>query len=146
VAIFVAEGSDAAAVKSTRDFLAGQGAVVRVVGPRIGPLGRGLEADASLENEPGVLFDALVLAGGDAGVATLRKDGRALEHLRDVFRHCKPILALDAGKTLLEAAGIPGTGAPGVVIGDASDATLAKFAEAMARHRHFERELDPPPV
>ena len=55
--------------------LLAQGAVPRLVGPRIGPVatpeGDTLDADASLENEPGFLFDALVLPDGEEAVAAL---------------------------------------------------------------------------
>jgi catalase len=82
----------------------------------------------------------------------LAADGRALEFLKDQYRHCKPILALGAGAALLSNAGIPqslptGKKDPGLVArsGDL-DSTANAFIAALARHRHFERESDPPVV
>ena len=58
------------------------------------PSGETVDADASLENEPGFLFDALVLPDGDEAVAALAQDGHTAEFIKDQFRHCKTILAL----------------------------------------------------
>jgi len=76
-----------------------------------------------------------------------------MEFLRTQYRHSKTILALEGSSTVLEAAGIPpllqdGDGDPGVLVVDGQDqGTVAEaFIRAIARHRHFERQIDPPPV
>jgi catalase len=149
VAIAIAAGVDARAVVRVRDALTAQGASVRLMGPRVGPfegVGGALEADVSAENEPGVLFDAFVLPGGAAGIANLRKDARFADHLKDQFRHCKPILALGDSRALLEGAGIV-VGEDeddALVFGEADDATIGRFVAAIAAHRNFAREEDPP--
>jgi catalase len=82
----------------------------------------------------------------------LANDGRIVEFVKDQFRHCKPMLVLGGGSSLLDKAGIPaslptGAAVPGVVRGDAgARETVAAFVAAMAKHRHFERETDPPLV
>ena len=69
-------------------------------------------------------------------------------HYKDQYRHCKPLLALGEGAQLLAACGVE-TDAPdpGVIIAttDATDAADA-FVAAIAKHRHFVRETDPPRV
>jgi catalase len=82
----------------------------------------------------------------------LSADGRVLEFVKDQYRHCKPILAIGEGAELLQRAGIPqslasGDADPGLLIvaADAADPSQA-FIAAIARHRHFERETDPPRV
>jgi catalase len=62
---------------------------------------RHADADASLENEPGFLFDALVLPDGAEAVAALAQDGHTPEFIKDQFRHCKTILVLGASRVLL---------------------------------------------
>jgi catalase len=157
VAILVAEGVDGAAIESLQTLLQGAGAVPCVVAPRIGPVptadGVALEATRSLENSPGVLFDAVVLPDGQAGVAQLRALGQVREFLVNQYRHGKTLLALGAGETLLAQAGIgaalpSGEPDPGVLVAEASAADKAAqaFMAAVARHRHPERELDPSPV
>ena len=155
VAVLIADGVDGDAVAAVQAALRAQGAMGRLVGPRIGPVhtagGDTIEADASLENEPGVLFDAIVLPGGEDAVATLRGDARTLDYLKEQYRHCKPILALGAGRALVEEAGLPdalpdGSADTSLVVGDDVVAGLEAFITALASPRLWERETDPPRV
>jgi catalase len=157
VAILVADGVDGDELRSLAAHLTAAGAVPRFVGSRLGAVesasGDPLEVDVPLAAAPSVLFDAVVVSGADAAVAQLTADGRALEFLKDQYRHCKPILALGSGEALLSKAGIPkslptGKPDPGLVIGRSGDldSTAKAFIAALARHRHFERESDPPVV
>jgi catalase len=157
VALLVAGGVEAKSIQRIQQALVEQGAVARLVGPRIGGFqtadGGQIDADASLENEPSVLFDALVLPDGDEAVAALAQDGHTMEFIKDQFRHCKTILALGASQQLLQKAGLPASmdksfaqGGTGVLLADASEADSAaeSFIAGMALHRHFGREMDPP--
>jgi catalase len=159
VAILVAPGVEAASVLRAQAMLLEHGAVGRLVGPRIGPMkaagGETVDADASLENEPGFLFDALILPDGEPAVAALAQDGHAIDFVKDQFRHCKTILALGASQALLGDAGIPATmekaleqGDTGLLLGEAADidAAMESFIAAMGKHRHFGRETDPPQI
>lgn len=152
VAIFVAPGIEWAAMAPVQAALVKGGAAVRLVGPQIGPLasadGEAVDADASLENEPAFLFDALVLPAGDAAVKALAGDARAIEGICNVYRHCKPMLVLPASVALLQAAGIDTAARdPGLVMvsGDHNKA-IAAFVKAVGGPRAFERETDPPRV
>jgi catalase len=157
LALLVADGVDGEAALELHRALSDQGAVPRFVGIAMGQAdsanGDAVEVEVSLEAAPSVLWDACVVVGGDGASAALASSGQAKEFLKDQYRHCKAILALGAGASVLEAAGIPrelpdGSPDPGLLIYDAasrSDA-IAAFAEAVARHRHFERETDPPLV
>jgi catalase len=156
VAILVAPGVVAGSVLALQQALLAQGALGRLVGPRIGPVasdeGDMLDADASLENEPGFLFDALVLPDGEAAVAALAKDGHTMEFIKDQYRHGKSILVLGASKTLMDKAGVPaelpdGRPDPGLMFVDGSaGAALDAFVKAVGGPRHAERETDPPRV
>ena len=64
------------------------------------------KANKSMENSPSVLFDALVLPDGEAAIKTWARDGHTREYVKDQSRHCKTILALGGGRSLLEKAGI----------------------------------------
>jgi catalase len=155
--VLVADGVDGKSIADVQAALRAEGAVPRLVGVRIGPFntaaGDPMHADASMENEPAVLFDALVLPDGSAGVKALQKLGHTLEYIKDTYRHCKAILALGESRGLLDAAGAPvvlpgGEADPGIVLGGAKSVRgdVQKFIEAVARHRHPERETDPPRV
>jgi len=152
VAIVVADGVDGGVVARLQAALAEAGAMGRLVGPRVGPFttgdGKMIEAEASFENEPSVLFDGLVLPGGDGAFVELAGNGQVLEYLRDPFRHGKTIMALGTGVSLLEAAGIPSDedDAGVLTFAKAKADAPAAFIEALAKHRHPDRETDPPRV
>ena len=156
VALLVCDGVAGEPLAAVRQALLEAGAVPRLVGQRIGPFvtaeGKTLQAEASMENEPGPLFDALVLPDGERAVKTLAVDGRAGEFVKEQYRHCKPILALGASSSLLEGAGasqkLPdGSDDPGIVHADADvDEAIAAFIDAISQHRHWVRETDPPMV
>ena len=77
-----------------------------------------------------------------------RADGRTLEFIKDQYRHCKPLLAWGDGAELLDACGIATDEPdPGLIVApaDAPDAA-DRFVAAIAKHRHFVRETDPPRV
>ena len=73
-----------------------------------------------------------------------------MEFIKDAFRPCKTILALGAGRELLEMAGIwPAMDEdPGILLADGTDAAAIEsaFIDAVAAHRHPSRDSDPPLV
>ena len=156
VAILIADGVDGAPLKKLHKSLTDAGAVPRFIGPRLGTYstadGDTIEADASMENSPVVLFDGLVLPDGDAGVAALGADGHTMEFVVNAYRHCKTILTYGASLALLEQAGIaPQSDDPAdagllIIKSAKGDAAAKSFMAALAKHRHPERETDPPRV
>jgi catalase len=155
VAILVAEGVDGDAVRSLADRLVAAGAVPRFVGARLGEVkstsGDPVKVDVTTEATPSVLYDAVVLSDGKAA-QRLAADGRTLEFLKDQYRHCKPILVPGSASAVLAKAGIPptlpsGQSDSGLLLGPSGDTASAEaFIHALAKHRHFERETDPPSV
>jgi len=156
VAILVASGVDGDTVRALYAALLKEGAQPRLVGQRLGKAesytGAALDIEITLETGPAVLYDALVLPPGDAAMLALSRDPRALDFVREQYRHLKPILALGGGARLLEAAGIPpklpdGGADWGLVLGEGDPAAaFAAFKAAIVRHRVYERETDPPKV
>jgi catalase len=115
--------------------------------------GSELDVEVSMEAAPSVVWDGLIVPGGEAAAEALTRSGHALEFLKDQYRHCKPILLLGPARALLEKAGIPaepeaGEGDSGLLQSedDATEAGVAAFIAALAQHRHFARETDPPRV
>jgi catalase len=176
VALLVADGVEAQALRLVHAGLSRAGAVPRYVGPRLGQVtseqGEPIVIETTLEAAPSVLWDAVVVPDGEAAQAALLTLGQAVDFVKEQYRHCKPMLVLGAGTTLLEAAGIPltlpsGHADPGLIVvagmadgaqrelgesmregrddGDLERA-MYRFGAALARHRVFEREIDPPPV
>jgi catalase len=157
VALMVADDVDGDDLRGLASELLAAGVVTRFVGSRLGTVNAGsgepIEVDATFENSPAVLFDAVVVPGGSEATTRLAADGKAVEFVRDQYRHCKPMLILGDASTLLTLAGITGKLAsgkadPGLVVGRAGKAAAqaAAFLAALAKHRHFERETEPPVV
>ena len=151
IAVLIADGVDSDSIVDLIGALNGAGAVTRLLGSRLGRVsserGEALEIDATLENSPAVLFDALVLPGGGEAADALCLDGRALEFVKDQYRHCKTILVLGESSKILEKAGIPLTLPSGAVdTGLIVEGDADTFIAAIGQHRHVERDRDPPRV
>ena len=155
IAILVAEGAESQSLEALASELLAAGAVPRFVGARLGEVtltGGARQVDTTVEAMPSVLWDAVVIPDGDDAVAQLGIDGRVLEFVKDQYRHCKPILAIGSATGLLQKAGVPetlvsGQADPGLLLMEGDDTTgIAAFIAAIAKHRHFERETDPPRV
>jgi len=157
IGILVEHGVAAADVIALHAGLAEHGAVPRYIGSKLGTVagedGETIEVEVTIETMPSVLVDAIVVPGGDAAAKTLGLNGQAAEFIVNAYRHCKPLLALGAGRSLVENAGVPttlpsGEDDPGVLLFDdgEGETALSAFVEAIARHRHFERQMDPPTV
>jgi len=155
VAILVADGCDGESLRAAADRLTSEGAVPRFVATTLGAVqpieGSPIEVDVSMEAMPAVLYDALILPDGTEAVSTLLTDGHTLEFVKDQYRHCKPILVLGVGEQLLDACDIDttlpdGGRDPGLIVTQDVSAGLENFIAALAKHRHFAREADPPRV
>jgi catalase len=156
VAMLVADGVDGEELTIVSDALLSAGALPRWVGSRLGAVQTSsgeIEVDVTVEAMPSVLFDAVVIPDGASAIEQLAMDGRVMEFVKDQYRHCKPMLVFGAGETLLSKAGVPttlpsGEADPGLVSAQSADAADAgqAFMAALAAHRHFARETDPPRV
>jgi len=156
VAILVSDGTDGAVVEAVTARLVSGGAVPRLVGATLGVVTTtegDKEVDTTVEATPSVLFDAVVLPDGKSSLRTLGADGRVIEFIKDQYRHCKSLLVFGDATSLLLKIGIPavlfsrGTD-PGLIVsadGD-TDSAIEAFMTAVAKHRHFARETDPPLV
>lgn len=156
VAIVAANGVDAICVNALYDAILSQGGVPRLLSIKLGKVktaqGNTLDAEATLETMPNVLFDAMVIADGERSIANLALDGRTVEFLRDQYRHCKPILVPRGASHLLRKAGIEAMlpdGNPdlGLIIAeDRLSDEIEMFLMTLAKPRDHARETDPPLV
>ncbi len=152
IAVLVEDGVHHASLADVHVALTEAGAVVHFVGPRVGMFvgdsGERIEANKSMENSPAVLFDALVVPDGSEAVEALAGNGHTMEFVKDQFRHCKPMLALGAGRELLDMAGLGSAldEDPGIVLAEGADTAdiASAFIESIAAHRHPSRDSDPP--
>ncbi|AVP57822.1 catalase [Pulveribacter suum] len=150
VAIVVGSGTDAALARELQKALLARGAVGRFVGTHIGAVaaqGGTLDADASTENSPAYLFDALAIPGADEQMGI---DGHLDEFVRDTYRHCKPILATGGAGDLVRRvlpAGLDTAQDQALVLQEAAgQEALERFVTLVGAPRDFARETDPPRV
>ncbi len=155
IAILAGNGADGASVALVRSMLDGEGAVCKLVSVRLGDIatstGEALAVDRSLEMSPSVLFDAVVVADGQASIEALLYDGHTREFMRDIYRHCKTILTLGVADQLLIRCDVPtalenGEPDPGIIADSSANAeqAITQFITAVGKHRHPERDSDPP--
>jgi catalase len=157
VAILVADGVDGASATRIHEALSAEGAVPRFVGIKLGRVdsvtGDPIEVEISMEAAPPVLWDGMVVPDGEAAALALSQVGHAIEFLKDQYRHCKTILVVGEAGALLGEASIPSTTPSGEVdpgllqfSGKDLEAAIPAFVDALAKHRHWVRESDPPAV
>jgi catalase len=157
VAILVADGVNAECVHTIYSSLLRCGAIPRLVGSRLGTIstseGNTLDVEITLEASPSVLYDAMVVPDRPNCMDVLRENAQALEFIREQYRHCKAILVVGNGVNLLAAADVSeqlpdGSIDLAIVKTDEQslDDGLERFKTAMAAHRLYLRETDPPIV
>jgi len=137
VGILVSDGSDAAMVAALQKAAKAEGAMVKVVAPKIGKVngagGKVIMANAQLAGTPSIVFDAVALVLAEPAAQALMSEAAAVDFVRDAFGHLKAIAATAEAKPLLHAAGVKTD--PGVV--DAKN--VAAFMKA-AKTRQWDRE------
>ncbi|MGQ2965518.1 catalase [Methylophilus sp.] len=160
IAILAANGVSGSSVNALYDAILAQGGVPRLLSCTLGKIetseGDLLNAEATLETMPGVLFDAMAIADGERSVTRLASDAHTIEFLRDQYRHCKPILVPATASSLLARAGIETTLADGsqdtgLIVADAyaegkATPAIEAFIAAAGKPRDHSRETDPPRV
>ena len=159
VAVLLADGFSRAQFEPVRAALVAAGAEVEAISPKLGLVksaeGDDLDAPKNFLTTASVLYDAVLVPGGAASVATMKLQGYPVSFVREAFHHAKPVGAIGEGIDLLVAAGVvPSnklamhtaiTSDRGVVIA-AATADLDTFAKeliaAIQQHRHWDRDAD----
>ncbi|MGI8335696.1 catalase [Actinomadura scrupuli] len=155
IAILVADGAEAAHVRTVVEALTGTGAICEVLAPRDGSVrgasGEPVPVSRALTTVGSVLYDAVVVPGGEQSVQALASDGDAVHFLAEAYKHGKAVGALGAGISLLEQARITSVRTAGsgddpvsdqgvVTAGEqAAGDFVEPFTRAVAAHRHHDR-------
>ncbi|HWR47648.1 MAG TPA: catalase, partial [Pseudonocardiaceae bacterium] len=105
VAVLVANGVEAGPVTALAEALRGRGAVPELLAPANGAVrttaGGELTVDRAMNTMASVLYDAVVVAGGDAATTTLSADGYAMHFIAEAIKHAKPVAAMGTGAALV---------------------------------------------
>lgn len=169
IAFLVAPGYKGNQLTAISTALAGFGAVNQIIAPFKGdiPSDSGSitrTAQFSFLTCKSVMFDAVVIVGGQQSIATMSEMGDTKAFVNEAFKHCKPIAAIDEGVDFVAALGLPGTSVAtndsgvvdshGVVtIRNFADSALSFTKEgpitfgkalfnAIASHRHHTRQTE----
>jgi catalase len=111
-------------------------------------------ADFSFLTGASVLFDAVYVPGGESSVNALKAVPEVFEFVTEAYKHCKTVAANGEGAEILRLAGLSVGAASdgsngedlmsdaGVLVGSNGDVKglAAEFIQAIALHRHWERE------
>ena len=140
IALLAAPGSDAALLKTLQTALRDEGATPLLVAPTLAAIG-GEAPDATIAGMPSIMFDAVIVCGGEAGAKALAQSGDARHFVLEAFKHLKAIAALGAGRDVLKAAHLP-ENADGVATGDDKQhaQVLKAFVGAAEQHRVWSRQ------
>lgn len=141
VGILVADGTDAAALKSVIAAVTTAKGKAVIVAPKVGGAklsdGKVQKADAQLAGAPSQIFDAVAIIVSDDGCAALLREAAAVQWAMDAFGHLKAIGASNSAKPLLEKAGVvPGDGVVGL-----DDAFIAAASKRFYDREHMVRTL-----
>ncbi|HKY13789.1 MAG TPA: catalase [Microthrixaceae bacterium] len=147
VGVLVDDGVDAAAVDQLRTELGKRSATLYVIaghrGTIVGKDGS-LAVDRAVMTTRSVEYDALVIAGGSG--RAVAADPNTAVALGEAYRHHKTIGAWGDGVDALDAARLD-VSAPGVVIAAEGGRGFGRaICDALARHRHWERQPTPVPL
>ena len=158
VAVLVADGHDHGSLAPVLEQLEAAGAKPMIVSTRLGTCrgdGGEVEIDKTFDTAASVVFDAVLVAGGDGSAETLQANGDALHFVSEAFKHAKPIAAIGAGIGVFEEARLPDVELAGA--GDAAtvsdhgvvtagsgaegSALASELLDAISAHRHWGRDV-----
>jgi len=159
VAILLADGFDNDDLMQVKQALSAKGAYPVIISQFHGMVrsmdGKEVEVDKSYVTTGSIVYDAVFIPGGKDHISTLKSQGYAIHFINEAYKHCKPIGATGEGIDLLMETDIKGvTLAPadskGSVTSDQGVVTVRKaadlssfkqqFFDAIAKHRHWDRE------
>ena len=151
----MADGVDAPALRRLVLDMTAAGATCKLIGSQLGSVctaaGKQLVVDHTFITMASVMFDAVLIPGGEESTVALCRLGEAVHFVLEAYKHGKTICALNEGHQLLVTLGfsvennpelvyVP---TPGVILADARkvlDGQVSQdFQAAMALHRHWDR-------
>jgi len=141
--ILVSDGVDAKLLAALKAAVAKEGGMCEIVAPKVTGAeaddGSMIEADEMIDGAPSVLFDAVALLPGEAGIADLLAESIARDFVADAFAHCKFIGYVPAAAPLFTKAGIADTLDAGVVALNVKK-DIAGFVAMLGELRLWARE------
>jgi catalase len=145
IGVLVSDGADADLLNALKDAAEAEGAMLKIVAPRIGGIkdsaGTHWSADEKIDGGPSVLFDAVAIIPGADTAAELAEEPTAKDFLNDAFAHSKFIALAPAADAVVEATGLAAKLDDGCIRLDAASDS-GDFIAACRKLRFWERERD----
>jgi catalase len=151
IAILTADGTNGTQVDKMKKALAGAGAVVEIIAPKLGEVstekGVSIPVDKTLMTVSSVLYDAVYIPGGSKAIAALAQKPDAVDFISLANKHCKPVAFEEDADPLIQKTSIGDDmrakkSLAGIVSGKEKDLSR-DFIKAIAQHRFWEREKSP---
>ncbi|ADD06941.1 catalase [Natrialba magadii ATCC 43099] len=161
IAMLIDDDFDDEHVSELRSALEDEGARVKIIskvlGEKSGANGETVEPDKHHVAAASVSFDAVLVPGGSESVDAMTQQGDPKHFVAEAFKHYKPIAAVGEGTELFEAVDLPDTDIAddGDLVSDAGvvtcrnddlDEFAEKFIDAIAQHRHWDRDPEAVPA
>lgn len=154
IAFLLSDGFDYNAYEKVKQQLESGGAMTDVVSKSLGDIkssdGRRVEAKKTYKTTASVLYDAVFVPGGD-NLEMMQKQGDVVHFIQECYRHYKPIGATAEANDLLklcifDTVEIAEKGTKrdkGVVTAiDPNEDFMESFTNAIAQHRHYNRNKE----
>lgn len=144
-ALLATDGVNGKDVGAIYRILREAGVHPQLFAPRMGTIrtaeGEKLKVDGTIEGNPSVLVDAVVVPGGKTAIASLMADGDALYYLLQAYRHLKPLAFVGDAREMPKAAGLPDDkDDAGLIMENDAEKAAKDLVEAMKQHRIWSRE------
>ncbi len=144
-AVLATDGVNGKDVGSIYRILREAGVHPQLFAPRMGTIrtaeGEELKVDGTIEGNPSVLVDAVVVPAGKTAIATLMADGDALYYMLQAYRHLKPLAFVGDAREIPKAAGLPDDkDDAGLIMENDAEKAAKGLVEAMKQHRIWSRE------
>lgn len=145
VGLLATDGVSGKCVETIRKALQAAGAHTQLFAPHMGQIrteeGTSLKVDGTIEGNPSVLVDAVIIPDGKGSITALMDNGDAKYYLRQAYRHLKAIALPGDASDMLEAAGLPDDkDDPGLITGKDTAKVMDHLIAAMQQHRIWTRE------
>ncbi|TGB01452.1 catalase [Halobacillus salinus] len=141
VGVLLDQGFDGSKVQKIINSLQSEGMIPMVISQKQGTLkskdGETVDVQHTFTTIDPVLLDAVYVAGGNMEDKAFKMN--ANYYVSEAFKHFKPIGATGNGVDVLKEHDMQH--AAGVVSADGAEQFVKEFSQAVAEHRHFERQL-----
>ncbi|AGC50267.1 catalase HPII [Lawsonia intracellularis] len=145
VALLVADGVSKESIETISNMLHKEGVYPQFFAPHMGSIkteeGNEITVDGTIEGNPSVVVDAVIVPQGKQSLNTLLNDGNAKYYLCQAYKHLKPIGLPGNTKEMLSYIGLSENDIDeGLVLAPDSPKMIGKFIDAMKQHRIWSRE------